>query len=139
MKFERKVKFFPAYDKRNEGYGIHGVNLRFILIGEKAAMQLLIYTNWQLPHITKENEMKISSQEFPHLLCNPIPADFGYHAKEPQYEDQSSYDCDIFDKCYYDGSGLYAQAVFDRLCMEGDKAVWEELEKAYIERFGDGK
>lgn len=141
MSFEKIIEWTPAFDKRNSNpnkdYGIHGMNLRFLLKGEKGMTQFVIYTNWQLPHVTKEFEKEISSSQFPHLMCNPLPADFGYHAKEPQYEGQDLMECCYSEsgKCYYDGSSLYAQTVFDRFVTEGDSAIWEELEKAYHERF----
>lgn len=49
--------------------------------------------------------------------------------------------CDLIsgDKCYYDGSGLAADEVYQLLVTKGDKAVWEFLEKRYTETFGKVK
>lgn len=39
-------------------------------------------------------------------------------------------------KCYYDGSGLNADRVFEILRREGSDGVWRELEEYYTETFG---
>lgn len=132
-KLERIIIFEPAYDKRDpnpsKNYGVHGVNIRMVLKGKKGAVQFLLYTSWMLPEIRKEFPQK-----------EPMPVDFGYHSPKPMYEDQgiTSESCEYLDgqPCYYDGSSLYSETVFDRLCREGDTAVWEELEIYYNEKFG---
>ena len=55
----RKVVFHPAYDRRNDpkwNFGIHGVEMCFYLIGTEGAIQFVVYTNWQLPHVHKETD-----------------------------------------------------------------------------------
>src|ERR1700678_385514 len=37
--FERVVEWSPAYNRKAEGYGIHGMEVRFVLKGEKGAVQ----------------------------------------------------------------------------------------------------
>jgi len=80
--------------------------------------------------------------EFLHLLCHPMPADIGYHSPKPQYEGQSlmSEDCEYVEggKCYYDGSGLAAETVFNTLVEQGDEAAWKMLEDRYRRTF-DGE
>lgn len=39
--------------------------------------------------------------------------------------------------CYYDGSGLRAEVVYEVLCTEGSDGVWKYLEKEYIKRFNE--
>jgi hypothetical protein len=62
-KFERIVQFLPAFDKRHpdpsKNYGIHGVELRMVLKGPKGAVQFVLFTNWQLLHITRESENRL--------------------------------------------------------------------------------
>ena len=41
--------------------------------------------------------------------------------------------------CYYDGSGLAAEGVFNKLVAKGSEAVWQEMESCYKERFGELK
>jgi hypothetical protein len=56
-KLERIIEFTPAFDKRDpnpkKNYGVHGVELRFVVKGEAGAVQFLIFTNWHLPHVQK--------------------------------------------------------------------------------------
>lgn len=144
---ERIITFEPAYDKRDpnprKNYGIHGVTLRFVLKGDKGAVQFVIYTNWMLPHVTQELVHKASSKSditsYIESCFLPMPADRGYHSLTPRYEDQSivSESCEYLDgkPCYYDGSGLAAEDIYKRLVSEGDSAVWEELEAYYKQTF----
>jgi hypothetical protein len=134
----REVQFTPAYDKRDpnptKSYGIHGVNITFYLKGPKGVAQFLIYTNWQLPSVSREARGSCKPQdEYSWCPNEPMAADLGYHAPVPQYEDQSMMDhCDLLpDGCYYDGSGLNAKRVFDLLVTNGGEAVWTALQEVY--------
>jgi len=133
--FTKLIEWSPAWDKRNpdpsKNYGIHGMNLRFVLIGPKGATQFLVYTNWMLPQNRKDEEMVKA------YLLEPLPADIGYHAHVPQYEDQKPFTdhCEYLDDqlCYYDGSSLQSKVVFDRFVEFGEEVVWDELHKRYDE------
>jgi hypothetical protein len=172
---ERIVQFEPAYDKRSpdpeKNYGIRGVMMRMVLKGPEGAVQFLVYTNWQLPHITKEaiKRAKKATDLDLELKCfwQPMAADLGYHSKTPMYEGQEpmgsstmKIEEDVtkeglerfqFDKqptgtftpceftdgpCYYDGSGLHAERVFDILVSKGGEAVWKYMEECYYSQFG---
>lgn len=135
---ERTITFGAAWDKRDpnpsKNYGVHGVDLRFVLKGAKGAVQFVLYTGWMLPHVTKEFEAKGLK------MTNPLPADLGYHSHVPMYEGQSVIEdhCSyIGGPCYYDGSGLNAEPVFDTLLSEGSDGVWRKLEEYYVETFGE--
>jgi hypothetical protein len=139
---ERIVTFEPAYDKRStipgKNYGIHGVEILFLLKGDRGAVQFRLYTNWQLPHVQAETAKQPLNRRDPHVFCRPRPTDLGYHSPVPRYEDQTmlTEDCQhIGGPCYYDGSSLNAYPVFDRLLAEGDKGVWEALEAYYHSTF----
>jgi hypothetical protein len=140
--FTRQVKFYPAYDKRNsdpkKNYGIHGVDMRFLLTGEKGVIQFVIFTNWYLPNVKEEFEAKRQFSQY--NAFTPMPADVGYHSYTPMYEGQNvaSESCEYLGgkPCYYDGSGLYAETVFDVLVKDGDEAVWKLLEESYYDHFG---
>ena len=131
---ERIVELSPAYDKRDpdptKNYGIHGVNLRMVLKGQRGAVQFLLYTGWQLPHVR---------DEFKERAASVLPADVGYHSPVPMYEGQAEIaeSCEYLDgrPCYYDGSSLAAERFFDVLTHEGDAGVWRELERYYVETF----
>jgi hypothetical protein len=136
--FHREVEITAAYDKRDpnpaKNYGIHGVELRFVLRGPAGAVQFLLYTNWMLPHVEKDLDSKHGS----HSLCHPLPADLGYHSLRPMYESQEAQPgCPYLDgkPCYYDGSGLNAKRVYDVMVAEGGDAMWKELEAYYAATF----
>ncbi len=141
---ERIIELTPAYDKRNpdpsKNYGIQGVSMRMVLKGDKGAVQFLLFTNWMLPHIYKE--WKGTKYDDLTIECRykPMAADLGYHSLSPIYEGQTTISdkCEYLDgkPCYYDGSGLNAEKVFDILVREGGEAVWKFLENYYNEIFG---
>ena len=137
---ERIIEFTPAYDKRDpepiKNYGTHGVDIRFVLKGREGAVHFLIYTNWQLPHVIQEAKDK----SWPQSLYEPMPADLGYHSLQPQQDQLRTENCPYLDgkPCYYDGSSLAADSVFDRLLQEGDAGVWDALENYYADIFEGG-
>ena len=65
-KLERIIKFAPAFDKRDpdpkKNYGTHGVELKMVVKGSKGAVQFVLFTNWQLPHVTKESENRLCAK-----------------------------------------------------------------------------
>jgi hypothetical protein len=140
---EKIVTITAAYDKRHDdpskNYGVHGCELRMVLRGELGATQFVLFTNWQLPHVAEEFKARDVSRS----LLEPMPAGFGYHSPKPMYEGQDVVgdSCEYLDgkPCYYDGGGLYAETVFERMLKEGDEGVWAELEQSYVERFGELK
>lgn len=129
--FRREIAFEPGFDKRNDPdakqrqYGCHGMNLRFVLHGERGSVQFLIYTGW-LPGQSSYLLEKV----FP-----PMGADVGYHWDEPRYDGQSWLSCSMraAGRCYYDGSGLQADELFQKFTREGDGVVWRTLEERYAE------
>jgi hypothetical protein len=135
----RFIKFLPAYDKRDpdprKNYGIHGVDMTCYVKGNRGAVQFKLFTGWMLPHVQREIEGRTS--------CihghKSFPADLGYHSPKPMYEDQipMSEKCTILGgTCYYDGSGLNAEGIFDILVREGGDAMWKALDEYYVETFG---
>ena len=138
---ERIVEFNPAYDKRDsdpgKNYGIHGVDLRMVLKGDKGAVQFVLYTNWHLPHVQDELIGKSVGEDATYLdmMFSPLPADLGYHSYKPMYEGQyqATESCEYLEgkPCYYDGSSLNAKRVYEVLLTEGSDGVWRELEEYY--------
>lgn len=138
---KRIVQISPAFDRRDpdpkKNYGIHGCDLRMVLKGRAGAVQFVLYTNWHLPHVQDEMDKKIYG-EFPHLSCHPLPADLGYHSPKPMYEGQRDMGpCEYLSgrKCYYDGSSLSAERIYQVLLERGSEAVWAELEQYYRDTF----
>lgn len=164
--FTRILEIEPAFDKRardpKKNYGIHGVQMRWVLQGAEGAVQFLLYTNWQLPHVRKEWKHRGCGD---YCLNAAMPADLGYHSKVPRYEGQQPMgglrfkwvDGQIGDQklkvpeseptgtfepceytggpCYYDGSGLNAERVFDILTRDGEDGLWAELHRYYEATF----
>lgn len=141
----KEITLQPAFDKRNadpsKNYGIHGVTLRF-LYGDpkKGFVQFVLYTNWQLPHVTEELKGRVyeAINGDYHWMERPLPANLGYHSPTPQYDDQSKMGkCDVLEQgfCYSDGSGLNAQRVYNTLLEKGSEGVWQELETYWKELF----
>lgn len=133
----REIKWYPAYDKTNtdqrKNYGIHGVDMRWYVIGDAGAVQWVVYTNWHLPHV--QESLKSRGHRY-----EPQPADLGYHSKTPRYEGHEPMrnECELTGgTCYYGGSGLNAEPVFQLLLEKGGEAVWEYLENYYLEVFGE--
>ncbi len=140
---ERIVEITPAYDKRHSdpcrNYGIHGADLRMILKGDLGAVQFVLFTNWHLPHVTEELLQKSTDKLDIKCRFLPSPADLGYHSPKPMYEGQEivSESCECLDgkPCYYDGSGIEAEKIYNLLITEGSEAVWKLLEEKYTEMF----
>lgn len=145
-KLTRTVTFRAAYDKRHadpsKNCGIHGVEIRFVVSNEVGAVQFVLYTSWQLPHVTRElmGRHYAPSGGDPHWMERPMPADLGYHSPTPQYEGHTtaSESCEYLGgrPCYYDGSSLAAERVFHVLLGEGDVGVWKLLEARHADQFG---
>lgn len=147
---KRKLEFIPAFDKRskdpNKDFGIHGVEMRWYILGPEGAIQFVLYTNWQLPHIFKEwigTEFSFQSNRMfnateASALFQPLPVDVGYHSPKKMYRGQRlmTKDCPILKgKCYYDGSALAADKYFNILIEKGGEALWEALEEYYKKTF----
>lgn len=134
-KMEKWIEVDAAYDERKKGCGIHGVDLHFYLRGPNGAAQFVIYTSWHLPHVQTELDGRMLDSEFPYLQHKPMAADLGYHAYKRQYKGQTQLTkkCAVLhDKpCYYDGSGLNAETVFQDMLKRGHDAIWEALQETY--------
>lgn len=131
--FTRRLILSPGWDKRDpdprKDYGIGAVRLRCLLIGPEGATQFLLLTGWDVPSARRPSSLGPWSE----LGHEPCPADLGYHWPTPQYEGQTDCDCDVLPggRCFYDGSGLQANDVYDRLTVEGLDAVWDCLAERY--------
>lgn len=154
--FIKTITFEPAYDKRHpdpkKNYGIHGVEILFLLRGALGATQFRLSTGWLLPETVGADEdergLGTGSHSYSRGLSErstaiyyPSPSDLGYHSPKPIYEDQTMIqeDCPYIDgPCYYDGSGLNAWRPFKALLREGNEGVWRVLEDYYNETFASG-
>lgn len=135
---ERITNVRGAFDKRNpdpkKNYGIHSMELHFILKGPKGAVQFLVYTGMHLPHV----EAELWGKRGEWNPFHPMGADIGYHSPHPVYEGQTAVhsDCQYTGgECYYDGTSLGADEFMPEFLAGGDSAVWAMLERRYHETF----
>ncbi len=142
---EKLITLSPAWNKTDpnskKNYGIHGVELRMVLKGLLGAVQFVLFTNWYLPEDQIKQRKYMSPDKY--YLYEPMPADKGYHSPKKRYEGQTicQKKCEYLDgkPCYYDGSGLNAEPLYDILLKEGSEGVWKNLEQFYIDIFNELK
>jgi len=134
---EKFVKFLPAWDKRNstpnKDFGINSVRIYFCIKGEKGAIQFVLATGWNLPHVKKEFLGKTNNDLF------PLAMDVSYHSPVPMYDGQQpiSSTCELLgDKtCYCGGSGSEVEKYLEALIEHGSDRVWDMLIDEYCHRF----
>lgn len=130
--YAREIRFHPAYDKTNtdpsKNYGIHCVNMEFILTGKKGVIVLLIFTGWEL----LQNRPKDGK-----TLIRPRAASLTYHSKRPfKGSDGPISGCPYLDgKPCYSNSTFCVEEIFDLFVEKGEEAVWEVLEGRYRSTF----
>ena len=126
MSLERSIKFAPAWDRRGESAGVHGVQIDFTLKNAVSAVTFELFTDWMLPktlewwketglgrgHRTQGGAMR---------LCRTVP----------QYEDQKpATDCPHLGTCYSDFGFSAPEFIFlPALIERGEEAMWEEMGK----------
>ena len=118
---ERAVLFQPGYRTDRKTYGLHGMDITWLLRGPRGVTQFSMSTGW----VPGQGMTPGTSDLF------PMATDLGYHALCPQYEGAFGPrdDCDYLPggRCWYDGSGLNAEPVMARFLIEGEPAIWREL------------
>lgn len=129
--FERILITQPGFPL-TPNYGQHGMDLRFVLVGERGATQFLMFTDWVPGKTGVRDGFRSSHPNF------PMAADLGYHWKTDPHGNLADEswgrmdECDFFpDGCWYDGSGLRADPVMQRFIAGGLDAVWADLEDEY--------
>jgi len=144
MKFQRIVRTRPPFDKRSDdpskNYGVGAFQIWFILKGKKGATQVMLGTKLYLAK--QMREWKATGEKFPYYNDEDESIDcwdVGFHSKKrPEYMTTSDKrECDIFPKCYYDGSSTRGRGdkVVEIYLEKGDEGIWEYLEKNYYEEF----
>lgn len=137
---KREIRFFPAFHRVNDdpkkNYGVHGVEIHFILSGDQGAVIFRIYTRWMLPQTYTywREELRIKPR-YEDSECSD--AGVLFHSAKPSYESHAPSE----DACPYLGAPCYQDIGFtmgreprDLLVAEGDEAVWKWLETTYRER-----
>ena len=146
----RHIIFEVGYDHREfpedcggGGHGQHGMNMRFVLVGPKGAVQWLCYmTNWvpgnvRYGSVGRDDPNPVSLVPVhPRGIGDGMAADLGYHSPIPRYASQVEYGtqkCEWLPEgeCYYDGSGLNAEPLLEAFLAHGPHAVWAALARYY--------
>ena len=74
-------------------HGRHGLQMRWVVLGDKGAVQFLLMTGWSVEPGEFGNEFRQSTSEL-----YPMPSDLGYHSLVPHYEGQPSRgECEYLD------------------------------------------
>lgn len=120
---ERRVRFLPAYDKRKEGHGRHGVEIQFGLLDllEKRAATLVVYTGWTLDSSIVHNP---SAAEL--SVCRPLR----------DVEKGTSLDAPD-NPCAWHGepclsdhrNTIQTHKALETLIKEGSEGLWKRLEE----------
>jgi len=142
--FKKEVVITGAFDKRSpepsKNYGIHGMEFRLYLIGDKGAVQYVYYSAQYLKHVSDEMaESILKKGSTKYHPFSGMAADLGYHSPKPMFEGQSpSKNCHLIGcDCYYDGSGLNASSYEETFLSGGSDAMWPILLNYYYEVFND--
>ena len=141
--FRRVVNFRPAYDRRDEGFGTHNVEIDFVLIGPMGAVDFVVHkTGWytasaraHLRQVRVPGHLRYDDPAAEHPWLTSI----NYHSKVPQYEGQSGVkNCKWLGSatCYCDGTSL-AEGTMEKFICEGEDVVWAELQSWYDSRLKD--
>jgi hypothetical protein len=108
------------------------------LKGSKGTITFTVFTGWYLPQTIDWWKSKgYATVE----SVKGWGTDIGYHSKQPIREwqtetNKSSDTCEWTDgSCWYDGSGLAGQELFNRFVVEGEEVVWKTLEEWYHSEF----
>jgi hypothetical protein len=140
--YERRVDATAAYDKRHpqpsKDYGIHGVEFRFCLIGDAAAVSFGISTGWHLPSVVGVNED--SRPAYTQALAQfnrgigsyPLPMSMHFHVATPIHDylaEHEPNECDLLPggKCYGDVTFTGSDRPFFALLRGGLDGMWKEL------------
>lgn len=150
----REIKFLRGYDCINfpcrfekkcspeNSHGKHGMEIAFLLYGDKGAVQFKFSAGW-MPFYSEPDKIHVRS--IPKMELEgyyPMPNDLGYHSYKPCYEGQSSLGpCNVLNgaDCYYDGSSLNCNDAYYALVNGGEESLWEFLEGYYKCQFEDGE
>lgn len=140
IKFKCKFSSKTCLPNKGGSHGRHGLEIKFLSIGDAGAVQFVIYTGW-LPHHVKKDDIGYRSI-LKWGMTDVMPADLGYHSIKPVYEGQDivSDSCPYIDNkpCYYDGSGLNASDAMYSLVNGGQDALWTFLDAYYECVFNKG-
>ena len=144
--FERIYEFSPAFDKRDpepsKNYGIHGVEIHFVLKGPEGAVSFTLYTGWLLPETVG---VERADYRYGKALVEngsyPMPAMLSYHIPEQREDYQvGPTSCRYVEggQCWGDGSFI-ADGALDALVTGGSDGLFAFLETWYDDHVRKGE
>ena len=152
---EHQVKFIRGYDcmtfpcrfdkkcTPGNSHGKHGMEMLFLVKGEKGAVQFVMSTGWMPFHSPQDKIGVRRIQKMELSDYYPMPTDLGYHSYKPHYENHTPMKgaCSVLDgaECYYDGSSLNCNDAYYAFVNGGEEALWDFLEQYYACVFEEGK
>jgi hypothetical protein len=146
MKFEKITKVMLPFDMRaadpKKNYGIHGLDIWYILKGPEGAVQYAVTIQVNPESVARERGEVTYSYNGGSIYRG---FDVGYHSPKPMYEDQGQMDCEHIEggKCYYDGSSLrsddWTKIIFETTGQHPEDVLWPMLEEEYKLRFQTGE
>lgn len=147
MKLTKVTNVRMPYDCRDpdphKNYGIHGLDVWFMLNGPHGAVQFAVSFPIYLPHVECEKDWTETNRAYAEVHGRePRGFDVGYHSPKPMYEGQEPMPCELLEggECYYDGSTLQADKwtrdIFSIRGERPEKEIWRRLANEYSDRFG---
>jgi hypothetical protein len=126
---ERRVEFTAAWDRRDpnpaKDYGVHGVEIRFYVVGPLGAISWFLMTPWVLPAVRKWWKTLPVPER-----AEPTPAGLTWHERVERGEE-----CYLVGACKPEQVGsLDTDWLYEILVAEGEAGLWRELEAAYAEK-----
>lgn len=130
--FERIVSFMPGFVCPVSGpksHGIHGVDMIWVLKGDKGAVDFVLFTGWM-----PQTAGRLASM----VGLPPVPASIGWHSNTPLFpaHGKRKGKCPWVDgPCYPDTSFTLSEKAFAILTAEGEEPLWAFLESCYRNQF----
>lgn len=117
--YRREIKFIPGKPYR-EGYGRIDARLMFILHGPRGIVEFSIHTGWY-PETDQNNEWR---------SFQPQAKSLNWHWPVPLHGEMIGPDeCPYLPGgCYWDGGVMIANKRLDLLMIDGEEALWRDLE-----------
>lgn len=138
--FEYITTFYPAFS--SEQFGTSGVVLWFVLRGKLGVVTFCVLTNWYQSAVSEILNAEIANLSpgltyaASNLMNKPLAADIGFHSPR-HFDGGKKNECCWLEQghCYYSGSSLLADEVFNILLKFGSDGVWNYMRGYYEEQF----
>ena len=127
----REVRLIPAFDHTDKpGGGRHGVELLFLLTGNRGVVEMCVFTGWGLKPIKGS---RIPSDVMTH---HPCPARMNFHSPVLLSDANAIKEdaCGLLEGCPCWCLTTFHEEhdrMFQVLLLEGSEGVWREMEKFY--------